>query len=91
VYEVARFVVGCRREDHVTVKDLLDLARYLSFNQLVVNSTAMAAWYAYVSNDGKAGTRNPVGRLLFDSNLVGTASRQQGQRQGERSVYQHKV
>jgi hypothetical protein len=33
----------------------------------VVKSEAMAAWSAYVSNDGEAGTRNPVGRLMFDS------------------------
>jgi hypothetical protein len=28
-----------------------------------------------VSNNGKASTRNPAGRLLFDSNRINTASR----------------
>jgi hypothetical protein len=42
----------------------------LSLNQLVVKSTAMAAWSAYVSNNGEAGTRNPVGRLMFNSHHV---------------------
>jgi hypothetical protein len=67
VNNVARTVVSFRREDQVTIKDLLDSARYLSVNQHVVKSTAMAALSAYVSNAGKAGTRNPVGRFLFDS------------------------
>jgi hypothetical protein len=35
----------------------------------------MAAWSAFISSDGKAGTRNPVGRLLFYSDLVDTATR----------------
>jgi hypothetical protein len=74
VNNVARSIVGCRREDHVTVKDLLGWPG-TSVNQLVVKSTAMAAWSAYVSNDGQAGTRSPVGRLLLDSDQVGMASR----------------
>jgi hypothetical protein len=36
----------------------------------------MAVWSAYVSNNGKAGTRNLVGRLLYNSDRVDTASRQ---------------
>jgi hypothetical protein len=35
----------------------------------------MAAWSAYVSNNDKARTRNPVSRLLFDSNRTDTATR----------------
>jgi hypothetical protein len=46
VNNVARSVVGCRREDHIRVKDLLDSTKYLSLNQLMVKSTAMAAWSA---------------------------------------------
>jgi hypothetical protein len=67
---VAWSVVGSRREDHITVKDLLELAKYLSLNQLMVKSMAMAALSAYVSNDGEDGTGNLVGHLMFDSNLV---------------------
>jgi hypothetical protein len=70
INNVTRSVVGCRREDRITVKDLLDSAKYLSLIQLVVKSLAMAAWSWYESNDGEAGTRNPVGRLMVNSNLV---------------------
>jgi hypothetical protein len=35
----------------------------------------MAALSAYVSNNGKAGTRSPVSCLLFNSNRVNTAAR----------------
>jgi hypothetical protein len=51
------------------------LAGYLSINQLVVKSTAMAAWSAFTSRDSKDGTRNPVGRLLFDSDHINAAVR----------------
>jgi hypothetical protein len=70
INNVARSVVGYRREDHILIKDLLESAKYMSLNQLVVRSTAMAAWSPYVSKDSEAGTRNPVGCLMFDSNLV---------------------
>jgi hypothetical protein len=70
INNVARSVVGYRREDHVPIKDLLESAKYMPLNQLGVRSTAMAAWSAYLSDDGEAGTRNPVSRLMFDSNLV---------------------
>jgi hypothetical protein len=70
INDVARSVVGHRREDHILIKDLLESAKYRSLNQLVVRYTAMAAWSAYVSDEGEAGTRNPVGRLMYDSNLV---------------------
>jgi hypothetical protein len=32
VTNVARSVVGCRREDHVTIVDLLEAAKYLSLH-----------------------------------------------------------
>jgi metal-dependent amidase/aminoacylase/carboxypeptidase family protein len=39
----------------------------MSLNQLAVRATAMAAWNARESDNGVAGTRNPVGSLMFDS------------------------
>jgi hypothetical protein len=75
VNNVARSVVGCKRDDHTTVRSLLDSAGYLSVNQLVVKSTAMAAWSAFMSSDGKDGTRNSVVCILFDSDCVDTAAR----------------
>jgi hypothetical protein len=46
VNDVARSVVGCKREDHVNIVDLLEAAKYLSLNQQVVKATAMFAWTA---------------------------------------------
>jgi hypothetical protein len=62
VNDVACSVVGHRREDHISIVDLL---LYLSLNQQVVRATAMLAWSAYSSNDGTGGTRNPVGSWMF--------------------------
>jgi hypothetical protein len=67
VNNVARSVVGCRREDHVTIGDLLEAAKYLSLNQQVVRATAMSAWSAFTSSDGSNGTRNPVSTKMFGS------------------------
>jgi hypothetical protein len=67
VNDVARSVVGCRREDHITIVDLLEGAKYLSLNQQVVWATAMSARSAYTSSNGINGTRNPVGSEMFGS------------------------
>jgi hypothetical protein len=45
--------------------DLLEAAKFLSLNQQVVRATAMAAWNAYVSDDGTNGMRNSVGSCMF--------------------------
>jgi hypothetical protein len=65
INNVARPVVGHRREDHIPIVDLLEAAKFLSLNQQVVRATDMAAWNAYVSDDGTNGTRNPVGSCMF--------------------------
>jgi hypothetical protein len=43
VNDVTRFVVRCRREDHVAIGDLQEAAKYLSLNQQTVKATAMSA------------------------------------------------
>jgi hypothetical protein len=63
--DVTRSVVGCRREDHIAIVDLLEAAKYLLLNQQVVKATAMSAWSAYHSCDGTDGIRNPVGEAMF--------------------------
>jgi hypothetical protein len=63
INDVARSIGGYRREDHIPLEDLLEAAKLMSLNQLVVRATAMAAWNAHVSNDGVDGTRNLVGDL----------------------------
>jgi hypothetical protein len=42
INDVARSVVGHKREDHVPIVDLLEAAKFLSLNQQVVRSTAEA-------------------------------------------------
>jgi hypothetical protein len=64
---VARSIGGYKSEDHIPIEDLLESAKFMSLNQIVVRATAMAAWNAHESNNGVAGPRNPVGNLMFDS------------------------
>jgi hypothetical protein len=74
VNDVARSVVGCRREDHVTIVDLLEAAKYLSLNKQAVKATAMSAWSAYHSCDGANGILNPVGEAMFSRAELPTRS-----------------
>jgi hypothetical protein len=67
INNLARSIGGYRREDHIPIEDLLESAKFMSLNQLVVRATAMAAWNAHKSNDSEAGTRNLVGNLMFGS------------------------
>jgi hypothetical protein len=83
VNDVARSVVGCRREDHVTIEDLLEAANYLLLNLQVVKATAMSAWSAYNSSDGSNGTRNPVGTEMFGSVNLPTARPSRATTEGE--------
>jgi hypothetical protein len=85
VNNVARSVVGHRREDHITIGDLLQAAKYLSLNQQVVRATAMSAWSAYSSSDSIGGTRNPVGSWMFGSVNLPPRQDQRGRQRQERS------
>jgi hypothetical protein len=83
VNDVARSVVGCRREDHVAIWDLLEAAKYLSLNQQVVKATAMSAWSAYYSSDGTNGIRNPVWEAIFSGAELPTARSSRSATAGE--------
>jgi hypothetical protein len=83
VNDVAHSVVGCSREDHVTIMDLLEAAKYLSLNQQLVKATAMSAWSAYHSRDGSNGARNPVGTEMFGSVNLPTARSSRATTAGE--------
>jgi hypothetical protein len=72
INDVARSIGGYRREDHIPVEELLEAAKFILLNQLVVRATAMAAWNAHVSDDGVASTRNPVGNLMFSNGNAAT-------------------
>jgi hypothetical protein len=67
--DVCRTLTGTRRKVHKPVKDLLEAARFKSINAMAVEATAMEAWKAFVSSDGGAGERNPVGVLIFGKRL----------------------
>jgi hypothetical protein len=62
---VVRSITGVQRRDHITIKDLLDLAGIESANRMVVKAIAAEASSCYHSNDGQDGTRNHVGSILF--------------------------
>jgi hypothetical protein len=83
VNDVARSVVGCRRDDHVAIVDLLEAAKYLSLNQQAVNATALSAWSAYHSRDGTNGIRNPVGEAMFSGAELPTARSSRSATAGE--------
>jgi hypothetical protein len=78
INDVARSIDGYRRDDHIPVEDLLEAAKFMSLNQLFVRATAMAARNAHVSDDGVAGTRNPVGQRAY-----GEANQGNGGRRGQ--------
>jgi hypothetical protein len=69
VNNVARSVVGCRREDHVAIVDLLEAAKYLQ----AVKATAMSAWSAYHSCNDTDGIWNPVGEAMLSGAELPTA------------------
>jgi hypothetical protein len=43
-------------------------------NQLAVKASGMAAWGAFMSDDGRDGTMNPIGRLMFNSDKTDAAT-----------------
>jgi hypothetical protein len=73
VNDVARSVIGCRREDHITIVDLLEVAKYLLLNQQAVKATAMSAWTAFHICNGTNGAWNPVGDAMFSGAELPTA------------------
>jgi hypothetical protein len=73
VNNLARSVVGCSREDHITIVDLLEAAKYLSLNQQAVKATAMSAWSAFHSCEGSNVAWNPVGEAMFSNAELPTA------------------
>jgi hypothetical protein len=71
--DVASSITGTRQRDHITIKDLLDLAGIESANRMVVKAIATETWCCYHSDDGKDGARNHVGSILFTDNKTATA------------------
>jgi hypothetical protein len=74
VKDVARCVIGCRREDHITIGDLLEAAKYLWLNQQPVKATAMSAWTAFHSSNGSNRAKNPIGEAMFTNSELPTTT-----------------
>jgi hypothetical protein len=84
--DVARSITGARRRNHITIKDLLDLAGIKSANKMVVKAIAAKTWSCYHSDDGKDGARNYVGSILFTDNKTATAKTTRSARTGQITV-----
>jgi hypothetical protein len=83
---VARSITGTGRRDHITIKDLLNLAGIESANRMVVKAIAAETWSCYHSDDGKDSTRNHVGTILFTDNKTATANTTRLARTGQITV-----
>jgi hypothetical protein len=83
---VARSITRTRRRDHVTIKDLLDLAGLESANRMVIKAIAAETWGCFHSNDGKDGARNHVGRILFSDKRTDTAKTTRSAKTGQIAV-----
>jgi hypothetical protein len=83
---VARSITGARRRNHVTVKDLLNLAGIESANRMVVKAIAAETWCCFHSDDGKDGARNHVGRILFSDKRMATAKTTRSAKTGQIEV-----
>jgi hypothetical protein len=66
-------ITGAGWLNHITIKDLLDLAGIESANRMVVKAIAAETWSCYHSNDGKDLARNHVRSILFTNNKTATA------------------
>jgi hypothetical protein len=66
INDVARSVVGTKRMDHIRVGELLQRAQLPSYNQMAVKAIAMETWNAAISKDGPNGSRNIVGKLIYN-------------------------
>jgi hypothetical protein len=84
--DVAKSITGARRRDHITIKDLLELAGIKSANRMVVKAIPAETWSCYHSNDGKEGARNHVGSILFTNNKTATAKTTRLARTGQITV-----
>jgi ribosomal protein L2 len=72
-HDVARSITGARWRDHVTIKDLHDLAGIESAKRMVVKAIA-------------DGARNHVGTILFSDNRTDTAKTKRSARTGQIAV-----
>jgi hypothetical protein len=88
--EVARTIRGASSKEHLSIKNLLDVAKMQSITAMVTAAVAMEAWKAFKSSDGTDGSRNPVGSIIFGSSGKETLkSNHGGPGQGPLTWVQH--
>jgi hypothetical protein len=80
VNDMARSVVGYRREDHITI---VEAAKFLLLNYQAVKATTMSAWTAFHSCNGSNKARNPVGEAMFSNAELPTARASRSTMAGE--------
>jgi hypothetical protein len=56
--------------DHIRVGKPLQREQLPSYNQMAVKTIAMETWNAAISDDGPNGSRNIVGKLIFNCQTV---------------------
>jgi hypothetical protein len=74
VNDVARTITGASRKEHISIENLLDVAKMQSINAMVTAAVAMEAWKAFKSSNGTDGSRNPVSSIVFGSSGKETAA-----------------
>jgi hypothetical protein len=84
--DIAPGITGTRRRDHVRIKDLLSQAGLESANRMVVKAIAAETWGCFHSDDGRDGTRNHVGKLLFSGKRTAIAKTTQSATTGQIEV-----
>eukprot|EP00095_Tigriopus_kingsejongensis_P010942 maker-scaffold234_size243041-snap-gene-1.27 protein:Tk10942 transcript:maker-scaffold234_size243041-snap-gene-1.27-mRNA-1 annotation:"hypothetical protein TcasGA2_TC003735" len=65
INDVARTITGKSRKEHLRIPDLLHLAKIPSVNELAIKAIVLETWKALHSSDGKNGSRNPIGQIIF--------------------------
>ena len=65
INDVARTILGKKREHHIKKEVLLHRAGLPSYNNMIIRALALEAWKAFHSDDGGNGDRNLVGKLVF--------------------------
>jgi hypothetical protein len=77
---VARTITGDNRNNRTKLVTLLERAKLLSVNKMVVSAIGMEAWKAYWSTDGGKGHKNQVGAILYDGAIGAVASNEHSSR-----------
>jgi hypothetical protein len=83
--DVARSITGTRRRDHVHIEDLLAQAGLESANRMV-KAIAAETWGCFHSDDGRDGSRNHIGRIIFSDKRTATSKTTRSAKTGQVQV-----